>query len=128
MTTNEHNSPMTFIISKWWGYIFSLFYLLYGGVSIVLSMMDSNVKADPTEMMQSFMFLAIGIIMITVAFGFRDQKIWGWYGLIGVNLLSIISLCTRLDDLASLILALICLAAVVLLFLPSTKKQIVGHA
>ncbi len=128
MTTNEQNLSMTFLLSKWWGYIFSIFYLLYGGVSIVLSLMDSNVKADPETMMQSFAFLAIGAILISVVFAFRDLKSWGWFGLIGINIISILSLSTRLNDLASLILAIVCLVAVVLLFLPSTKNELAGRA
>lgn len=126
MTKQDQQAPVTFVIAKWWGYIFSTFYLLYGGVSIILSMMDSNIKNDYYAMMQSILFLLLGLILITVAIAFRDGKQWGWYGLIGMNLLTIGAIITRLSDPAFLILGLICLAATVLLFLPATRKRLAG--
>ena len=124
MTKRDSNLPVTFIISKWWGYIFSGFYLLYGGVSIILSMMDTNIKSDYDSIMQSVLSLLIGIILITIVTAFRDGKRWGWYGLIAINVLTIGMLVTRLSDPSSLILGLICLVATILLFLPATKEQL----
>lgn len=121
MTQPHAKAPTTFVMAKWWGYIFAIFYLLYGGVSIILSMMDSNIKADYDAIMQSILFLLIGIVLIIVAMAFKDGKQWGWYGLIGINVITIAALITRLSDPSSLILALICLAATILLFLPPTR-------
>ena len=126
MTKQKNQAPVTFILAKWWGYIFATFYLLYGGVSIILSIMDSNVKTNYDTMMQSILFLLIGVILITVATAFRDGKQWGWYGLIAINVLTMGAIVTRLSDPASLILGLICLAATILLFLPATRERLVG--
>lgn len=126
MTQQNSKAPCTFLIAKWWGYIFAAFYLLYGGVSIILSMMDTNIKNDYDNIMQSILFVLIGIVLIIVALAFKDGKQWGWYGLIGINLLTIGAIITRLSDPSSLILALICLAATILLLLPTTRRQLLG--
>ncbi len=50
--------PTTFVLVKWYGYVFSLFFLLYGGVNIILGVLDR----DYTQTPKSLVFLIIGII------------------------------------------------------------------
>lgn len=124
MSEQSTKQSLTFTLAKWWGYLFSACYLLYGGVNIVLSLMDSNVKTNSAEIMSSILFILIGIVLVTIVSAFRDGKEWGRYGLIGVNLITIGSLITRLGDPSSLVLSLLCLAATVLLFLPTTRPSL----
>ena len=114
------NRPLTFLVTKWYGYIFSSFFLLYGGVNIVLGFLDR----DYTDTPKSLVFLIVGIILITTCVAFRDRKVWGWYGLVGVNGLVVIwSLIGYSEglNLLYLVLSLICL---LLLFAPRTKAEI----
>ena len=114
------NRPLTFLVTKWYGYIFSSFFLLYGGVNIVLGFLDR----DYTDTPKSLVFLIVGIILITTCVAFRDRKVWGWYGLVGVNGLVVIwSLIGYSEglNLLYLVLSRICL---LLLFAPRTKAEI----
>jgi len=78
--------PMTFLLVKWYGYVLSMIFLLYGGVSIILGVLDR----DYSHTGQLVVFLVIGIVLVTLVIGFRDRRIWGWYGQIGVHGLIII--------------------------------------
>ena len=73
--------PASFILVKWYGYVFSLFFLLYGGVNIILGVLDRDYSQTPT----SLVFLIVGIILMTICIAFRDRKPWGWYGMVVVN-------------------------------------------
>ena len=54
--------PLTFVVAKWYGYIFAIFYLAYGGVKIVLGVLDRNYD----DMAQPFIFLLMGIVLILI--------------------------------------------------------------
>lgn len=116
--------PFTFAISSVYGFIFALFFLIYGGVKVILSFMDHNydMLRDP------ILFTIIGGILITFAMAFRDLKNWGWYGLIVINsLVILISLfgITRPENIALLILSGISLYG---LFAPATKACLAGQS
>jgi len=114
------NRPLTFLVTKWYGYIFSSFFLLYGGVNIVLGFLDRDYTNTP----KSLVFLIVGIILITTCIAFRDRKVWGWYGLVGVNGMVVIGSLIGYSEglnLLYLVLSLICL---LLLFTPRTKAEI----
>jgi hypothetical protein len=86
-TGSESNRPpLTFLLAKWYGYILSLIFLLYGGVSIVLGILDR----DYSKTGELLVFFVIGLVLVTLVIGFREHKLWGWYGQIGVHGLIII--------------------------------------
>ena len=67
-TTGIEHVPMTFSIAKWYGFIFAILYLLYGGVSIILGVLDRNYD----NMAQPFIFLLAGVVFISFAFAFAE--------------------------------------------------------
>ncbi|MFQ5453619.1 MAG: hypothetical protein ACE5D6_05480, partial [Candidatus Zixiibacteriota bacterium] len=75
----EDNLPITFKIAKWHGFIFSLIFLVYGGVKLILSFLDRNYN----ELGEPIIFCIIGLILISFAFAYNELKSWGWYGMIG---------------------------------------------
>ena len=114
------SQPWTFLAAKWYGYVFSAFFLLYGGVKIILGVLDR----DYDGMGQSVLFLVLGILMISICLAFRDQKAWGWYGLVGMNGLIVIFALLGYAHMLNLIYLVLSLGALVLLFLPRTKAEI----
>ncbi len=78
--------PAGFLILKWWGYIFSASFLLYGGVNIILGVLDRNHSQTPT----SLVFLCLGIMLISISIAFRERRRWGWYGMVVVHGLVVI--------------------------------------
>jgi len=96
--------PITYAFASVYGFVFAMFFLIYGGVKVILSFMDHNYETlrDP------ILFTIVGVILISFAMAFRDLKTWGWYGLIAVNgLVAIVSLfgITRPENIALLLLS-----------------------
>jgi hypothetical protein len=116
--------PFTYAIASIYGFVFALFFLIYGGVKVILSFMDHNYDSlrDP------ILFTIIGAVLIAFAMAFRDLKNWGWYGLVVVNsvvvLLSLFSI-TRPENMALLLLSG---ASLYGLFAPATKACLAGHS
>ena len=111
--------PGGFVAVKWYGYVFSTFFLLYGGVNIILGVLDRDYGQTPT----SLVFLIVGIILMSVVVGYRDGRQWGWYGMVAVNgLIAILCLIGYGESLNFIFLAgsLGCLA---LLFTPRIRSE-----
>ena len=110
--------PLTFVIAKWYGYIFVLFFVLYGGVKIVLGIMDHNYEGFP----QSLIFLLAGILLSTIVFAFRDGKAWGWYGMIAMHGLAMLGSLVQAGDASYLVLAILSAGVLALLLAPPTRE------
>ena len=116
--------PLSFVIAKWYGYVFTLFYVLYGGVKIVLGVMDHNYE----DFSKSVIFLLVGVVLAVVVFAYRDLKTWGWYGMVAVTGLTLIGSIIRVQDVSYLALTLLSGAALVLLLMPPTRECVFkGH-
>jgi hypothetical protein len=119
--TETHRTTVTFIIAKWYGYVLSATFLLYGGVKIVLSFLDRTYA----DMASSAFFLILGIMLISVAFAYRDRKAWAWYGELAINaiiaVVSVFQLRTHSESIVLLILSAVILA---LLLAPPTKEVV----
>ena len=76
----EYTGPITYLIGKWYGYVFAAMYILYGGVKIILGVLDRNYE----DFGSALIFLALGIIIVAVATGYRETKKWGWTGMVAV--------------------------------------------
>ncbi len=116
--------PITYAISSVYGFVFALFFLIYGGVKVILAFMDHNYETlrDP------ILFTIVGIILIALAMAFRDLKNWGRYGLIVVNSLVVIVASfaiTRPENMALLLLSGLSLYG---LFAPATKACLNGQS
>jgi len=129
MSEDQTSGSITFVLAKWYAYVLSAMFLLYGGVKIVLSFLDRTYA----DVGASFIFLIIGVVVVSIALAFRDQKNWGWYGLLAINGLGLVGSLFHLRDAAtnswdapSIILLLLSVAAILLLLAPGTKS-LVSH-
>lgn len=112
--------PLTFLLAKWYGIVLSMIFLLYGGVSIILGVLDR----DYSHTGQLLVFLGIGIVLLTLVIGFRDGKIWGWYGQIGVHGLIIIFALFHPLNPYNWLLIVFSAGTIGLLFAPPTRAEL----
>ena len=117
-TARTEHVPITFRIAKWYGFIFAIFYLLYGGVSIILGVLDRNYD----NMSQPFIFLLAGVVFISFAFAFVEGKKWGWFGLVTLNCLTVLGSLFSLGHVESYVLIALSFGALAALFAPATRK------
>ena len=116
--------PITYAFSSVYGFVFAVFFLIYGGVKVILAFMDHNYDTlrDP------ILFTIIGGVLITFAMAFRDLKNWGWYGLIGVNCLVIMLSLFGITRPENIVLLVLSGAALYGLFAPATKACLTGQS
>ncbi|MBD3256805.1 hypothetical protein GF377_00130 [candidate division GN15 bacterium] len=111
--------PVLFRAVKWHGYIFSLTYLLYGGVSLILGFLDRQYD----DSAQFFIFMLVGIILMTVSFAFKDHRAWGWYGLVGMNGLIVLIGLIGLTNPYNIVMLVLSLGMLGALFHPIVKSE-----
>lgn len=130
---DSNDAPLTYNIATWYGFILSIIFLLYGGVKLILSFLDRNY----TEVGQLIIFTIIGLLLITIAFAFKELKLWGWYGLIVVNgLIILVTLWKLFTGFSSqdfllyenIVLLLFSGVAVYTLLASQTKRYLSGSA
>jgi len=119
-TSESMRLPLTFLLAKWYGYILAIVFLLYGGVSIVLGILDR----DYTNTGQLLVFFAIGMVLVTLVIAFRDRKTWGWYGQIGAHGLIIILALLHPSNPYNWVLIVLSAGTITLLFAPTTRAVI----
>jgi hypothetical protein len=124
MSTAEVRHPLTYNLAKWYSYGLAASFLLYGGVKLILSVLDRNY----TDMVNPFVSLAIGALVVAVALGYRDLKEWGWYGLVAINSLAGLGTVFGLAQIDNAILLVLSLSALVCLLIPSTRTHIFGRS
>jgi len=117
-TASTEQLPVTFRIAKWYGFVFAICYLLYGGVSIILGVLDRNYD----NMAQPFIFLLAGVVFISFAFAFVEGKKWGWYGLVGLNCLVVLGSLFSLGYVESYVLIALSFGCLAALFAPATRN------
>ena len=118
---HEKKEPILFAVVKWYGYVFSLTFVLYGGVKLVLGFLDR--KYDDAE--QLILFLLLGVILLVICFAFKDRKSWGWYGMIGINGLVVLLALFGLSNIFNVVLLVLSLAALGALLHPAIKDEII---
>ncbi|UCC44099.1 MAG: hypothetical protein JSU65_13460 [Candidatus Zixiibacteriota bacterium] len=118
MSGMTRKEMLPYLYAKWYGYIFSLFYILYGGVSIVLGMLDRNYEGLELP----FFSLLFGIILAIITHGFAEKKRWGWKGLIAINCGVLIFAAFGLKHPETYVLILFSALALIALFARQTKK------
>ena len=116
----EVKPPLTFLLAKWYGYILAGVFLLYGGVSLILSVLDR----DYTRTGMFLVFLAVGIVLTAFAMAFRDRRPWGWYGQFGLQGLVVVLALLHPTNPYNWILIALSLASLWLLWTPRTKGEI----
>ena len=117
------NSPVTVTIASIYAFVFAAFFLLYGGVKVVLSFLDHNYD----DLAQPIIFLAIGLGLLVPAFAFRELKRWGYWGLVCINALVIILAVIGYQQYENLVLLVLSGAALYMLFAPATTEWLTKH-
>jgi hypothetical protein len=117
---DKSERPMTFKLAGWWGFIFSSIFLIYGGVQIVLGILDNNYK----DLNQSIIFALLGIILIAFCFAYVELRRWGWYGLIAVNGLTVLMAIWKINIFESIFLLAIAVGALIALLAPATRRYL----
>jgi peptidoglycan/LPS O-acetylase OafA/YrhL len=112
--------PWSYLLAKWYGYVLALIFLLYGGVSVILGILDR----DYTNTNKFLLFFLIGVVLITIAVGFRDRKVWGWYGLLGLHGMVIILALFHPLNPYNWILIILSATSLALLLVGTTKGEI----
>ena len=120
MSENKDDSPLTYRIAGWYGFIISGIFILYGGVKIILNILDRNYD----NLSQPILFLVLGLVLVFFAFAFNELKKWGWYGLIAINSLIIISAAVGFKQYENIVILVITAAALYALFSSSTKEYL----
>ncbi|NOY89036.1 MAG: hypothetical protein GXO93_06570 [FCB group bacterium] len=120
MNDKKNNYPLTFNIAVWYCMVISLIFLLYGGVKMILSVLDRSYD----NMGQFLIFVIIGLIIISFTLACKQLKSWGWYGLIVLNALVIINAAIGYNHPGNIIFLVLSLVTLVFLFLPSSKQLI----
>jgi hypothetical protein len=112
--------PLFFTFAKWYGYVLAIMFLLYGGVKIVLGVMDRNYDGFAGFVI----FLLYGLILISIVLAYRDRKTWGWYSMLVLNGLIILLSLLTLSHLSSYVLIVFSVLAIAALLTPETKAVI----
>lgn len=124
MFTYLKGRPFPYSFASVYAFIFALFFLVYGGVKVILSFMDHNYESlrDP------ILFTIVGAILMAFAIAFRELKNWGRYGLVAVNGLVILFAAfgiTQPENIALILLSGISLYG---LFAPATNAILAGQS
>jgi hypothetical protein len=109
-----------FVIVKWYGYIISLMFILFGGVKLILGALDRDYSDAPTYVIS----LIEGLILLGLTMGFRDRKKWGWYGMVGMNGLFVLTALIGIGQLYNFPFLILSIAALLLLFSRAVKDEI----
>ena len=114
--------PVTYAISSIYGFLFALFYVLYGGIKVILSFLDHTYDA----MTDPIIFTFLGLLLMSFAIAYRDLKNWGWYGLIGVNSIVILLGLISISKAGNIAVVLLSAGALYGLLAPSTRECLSG--
>lgn len=119
---SQPRGPLSFEIAKWLGYMFSAMYILYGGVQIILGVLDRNYEGFAIWLI----FLLLGIVLLVIAFAFRDQKKWGWTGMVVLAMLTVLGSAVQLRNfsLEGLLLLVLGLVTLGSLMAPTTRSYL----
>ena len=114
------DGPLSFKVALWHGYIFAGIFLLYGGVQIVLSILDRNYGA----MGQMILFAALGLILLMAVLMYGERKKIGWYGLIAMNVIIIIFSAIGYNQYENIIILIFSAVSLYMLNTKETKKYL----
>ena len=119
--SQHKDAPFSYKIPLWYSFIFASIYLIYGGVKIILSILDRNYY----NMDNLIMFTIIGLVLITFAFAYRELKRWGWHGLIIINALIMVGSVFFILQVENIVLFVF--SAIVIYFLiKSTTREYIN--
>ncbi len=120
MSSADNLKPIGFKVSYWFAFGFSLVFLLYGGVKIILGFLDHNY----TDLPKAIIFLLIGIVLVTLADAYKGLKPWSWYGQVVINGLIMLLAIIGYSHYENLILLVLAGTAMFFLFSSETKEYV----
>ncbi len=120
MESKKVSRPLTFQLARWHGFIFSAIFLVYGGVKIILGVLDRNY----TDLGQSLLFVLLGLVLISFAYAYNELRKWGWYGLIAINALVVVFAIYGYSHIENLVLLVISGVVLYALFSAQTKRYL----
>ena len=120
MLKKKDNRPLTYMLAKWYAYVFSVVFLMYGSVKVILGVLDRNYH----DLGQPIIFGLIGVVLISVAFAYKELKTWGWYGLVVINSLVILLAIFSYSRYENIILIILSGIALYSLLSPQTKQYV----
>ncbi len=115
----KDKGPMSYQIARWHGIVFSAIFLIYGVVKIILGILDRNYS----DMVEPFMFLLLGLILVSFVIGFTELRKWGWQGLVVINGLVVLLSLIGYAHVESYLLLIASAVVLYLLFSAETR----GH-
>ncbi len=121
MSQQQAQIPFWFKISNWWAFGFALVFIIYGGVKMVLGFLDRNYNDVP----QLFLFLILGIVLMMIAYAYRERKLWGWYGQIVINGLIIILALIGFRHYENIVLLVLAAISLFALFSQDTRNFLI---
>ena len=124
MSSEIDDRPLIVKIPAWFGYIFSGIFMLYGGVKVILSIMDRAYD----QISNPIIFLVLGLITLAPVIAYSEKKVWGYYGLIVVNGLIILGAAYGYAAYENIIILIIAGTAEAALLSPRTKKYLFSEA
>ena len=68
--------------------------------------------------------LILGLVLVSFAVAYKELKKWGWYGLVGINLLVVLLTLIRFNDYIDFILVLFSIVALAALFSRPTRDYL----
>ncbi|UCD63280.1 MAG: hypothetical protein JSW34_11095 [Candidatus Zixiibacteriota bacterium] len=120
MSDSKRERPLTYSIAYWYGFVLAVIFLLYGGVEIILNILDRNYQ----NMAPPILFAALGVILFSVALAFRELKKWGWYGLICISVLVVLGSLLDIGRYENIIILVLSAAALYGLLASDTREYL----
>jgi hypothetical protein len=117
--TSTRKHPLEVRILGWFGIILACTYLLWGIVSIVLSILDRTYK----NIEQNFAILVYGVLILTFSVAFKSELRWGWFGYFGVMLFMVIWTAFNYSDIYGIIWGVLSFIALVGILIPPIRKH-----
>ncbi len=117
----KDKGPMSYQIARWHGIVFSAIFLIYGVVKIILGILDRNYS----DMIEPFMFLLLGLILVSFVIGFTELRKWGWQGLVAINGLVVVFSPLKYARVESYVLLVASAVVLYLLFSADTRAHLI---
>lgn len=120
MNDTDDSRPLAFKVVYWYAHILAAMFILYGGVEMILSFLDHQYQ----ELGQKLIILIVGLILITPAVAYKNEKTWGWYGLVVINGLAVINALIGITNPYNIVLLLSSLTILALLFISPARSYL----
>jgi hypothetical protein len=119
MNNPDQGTPLRIKVIAWFGIALALTYLIWGIVSIILSMLDRSYK----DLGDNIVIILYGVPVMAASIGFKSGHKWGWMMLFIVLLLVIGWSVMTFRDPYGLVWGVLATAAAVWMLMPSIRNQ-----